>query len=125
MAGGVFGQVLADGLRSWFASTGAHIVILASFVVSLLFTTPLSLTELVQGFPERWAAWKEKLVALLPEPAPETPIESGNRRQRSRAANERSEPEPEPASAAIEPAQSEPAAAAEWPVIQPTSAVHQ
>ena len=71
------------------------------------------------GFPGRWAAWKEKLVALLPEPAPETPVETGNRRQRSRAAKERQEPEPEPVSAAIESAQSEPAASAEWPVIQP------
>ncbi len=121
MAGGVFGQVLADGLRSWFASTGAHIVILAGFLVSLLFTTPLSLTELVQGFPERWAAWREKLAALMPEPAPETPVESGNRRQRSRAVKERPEPEPaaEPASIATEPAQTESAAAVEWPVIQP------
>lgn len=121
MAGGVFGQVLADGLRSWFASTGAHIVILAGFIVSLLFTTPLSLTELVQAFPERWAAWREKLAALMPEPAPEPPVESGNRRQRSRTVKERPEPEPapEPVSMAPEPAQIESAAAVEWPVIQP------
>lgn len=121
MAGGVFGQVLADGLRSWFASTGAHIVILAGFIVSLLFTTPLSLTELVQAFPERWAAWREKLAALMPEPAPEPPVESGNRRQRSRTVKERPEPEPapEPVSMATEPAQIESAAAVEWPVIQP------
>jgi len=121
MAGGVFGQVLADGLKSWFASTGAHIVILAGFIVSLLFTTPLSLTELVQGFPERWAAWREKLAALMPEPAPEPPVESGNRRQRSRAVKERPEPElpPEPVSIAMEAVQNESAAAAEWPVIQP------
>ncbi len=121
MAGGVFGQVLADGLRSWFASTGAHIVILAGFIVSLLFTTPLSLTELVQAFPERWAAWREKLAALMPESAPEPPVESGNRRQRSRTVKERPEPEPapEPVSMATEPAQIESAAAVEWPVIQP------
>ncbi|MEY4527709.1 MAG: translocase FtsK 2 [Nitrospirota bacterium] len=125
MAGGVFGQVLADGLRSWFASTGAHIVILAGFIVSLLFTTPLSLTELVQAFPERWAAWREKLAALMPEPAPEPPVESGNRRQRNRTVKERPEPEPapEPVSMATEPAQIESAAAVEWPVIQPPIAV--
>ncbi len=119
MAGGVFGQVLADGLRSWFASTGAHIVILASFLVSLLFTTPLSLTELVQGFPERWAAWREKLAALMPEPAIEPPVESGNRRQRSRAVKERPEPEPEQASADAALMESESPAVTEWPVIQP------
>lgn len=125
MAGGVFGQVLADGLRSWFASTGAHIVILAGFIVSLLFTTPLSLTELVQAFPERWAAWRERLAALMPEPAPEPPVESGNRRQRNRTVKERPEPEPapEPVSMATEPAQIESAAAVEWPVIQPPIAV--
>ena len=118
MAGGVFGQVLADGLRSWFASTGAHIVILASFLVSLLFTTPLSLTELVQGFPERWAAWREKLAALMPEPAVEAPVETGNRRQRSRAAKEIQEAQPEKISVEDSP-EPESAAVTEWPVIQP------
>lgn len=118
MAGGVFGQVLAEGLRSWFASTGAHIVILASFLVSLLFTTPLSLTELVQGFPERWAAWREKLAALMPEPAVEAPVETGNRRQRSRAVKEIQEAQPEKMPVEDSP-ESESAAVTEWPVIQP------
>ncbi|MDO9118963.1 MAG: DNA translocase FtsK [Nitrospira sp.] len=119
MAGGVFGQVLADGLKSWFASTGAHIVILASFLVSLLFTTPLSLTELVQGFPARWDAWREKLAALMPEPAVEPPVESGNRRQRSRVMKDSPEPEPEALVEATTIAESESAPVTEWPVIQP------
>jgi len=118
MAGGVFGQVLADGLRSWFASTGAHIVILASFLVSLLFTTPLSLTELVQGFPARWEVWREKLAALMPEPAVEAPVETGNRRQRSRAAKEIQEAQSEKVSVEDSP-ETESAAVTEWPVIQP------
>src|SRR5207249_9246825 len=46
MAGGVTGQVLADGLRGYFASTGAHIIMLAGLLVSLLLATPMSLTEI-------------------------------------------------------------------------------
>lgn len=118
LAGGVMGQALAEGLRSWFASTGAHIVILASFLVSLLFTTPLSLTELVQGFPARWAAWREKLAAMMPEPAVEAPVETSNRRQRSRAVKEIQEAQPEKVSVEDSP-ETESAAVTEWPVIQP------
>ena len=36
MAGGVVGQTIADGLRAVFAGTGAHILIIAGFLVSLL-----------------------------------------------------------------------------------------
>ena len=45
-AGGLLGQVFADGLRAYFASTGAHILIIAGLLISLLFTTPLSLAQL-------------------------------------------------------------------------------
>src|SRR5690349_8719489 len=45
-AGGLFGQLLAEGLRTYFANTGAHILIISGFVVALLFTTPLSLAQL-------------------------------------------------------------------------------
>ena len=39
-----------------FAGTGAHIVIIAGFLVSLLFTTPLSLGDAVRRVPDRWSA---------------------------------------------------------------------
>jgi DNA segregation ATPase FtsK/SpoIIIE, S-DNA-T family len=73
-AGGLLGQVLADGLRAYFASTGAHILILAGFLVALLFTTPLSLAQLAVQVPE----WARKIVeiirALLPERKKEEPV---------------------------------------------------
>ena len=67
MAGGIIGQVLADGLRSYFANTGAHIVILTGLVVALLFTVPVSLTLLVQRLPEWWAEVREQMAGWLPE----------------------------------------------------------
>ena len=51
MAGGFFGQVLAESLRAYFASTGAHILIMAGLLVSLLFTTPISLSEMARRLP--------------------------------------------------------------------------
>ena len=67
MAGGMIGQVLADGLRSYFANTGAHIVILTGLMVALLFTLPISLTLLVQRLPEWWAGAREQIMAWWPE----------------------------------------------------------
>lgn len=69
MAGGFCGQLLAEGLKTVFASTGAHILIMAGFLVSLLLTTPLSLAEAARRVPERWAAFREGFMALLPERA--------------------------------------------------------
>lgn len=69
MAGGTIGQVLAGGLRSYFASTGAHILVLAGLVVSLLLATPMSLAELWQRMPGWWAKLQETVQALLPEPS--------------------------------------------------------
>ena len=69
MAGGTVGQILAGGLRSYFASTGAHILILAGLVVSLLLATPMSLAELWQRAPGWWAMLQEVTLALLPEPS--------------------------------------------------------
>src|SRR5512147_455487 len=73
-AGGLFGQILADGLRTYFASTGAHILILAGFLVALLFTTPLSLAQIAIQVPE----WGRKLLevarALIPERKNEEPV---------------------------------------------------
>ena len=67
MAGGIIGQVLAEGLRSYFANTGAHIVILTGLVVALLFTLPISLTLLIQRSPDWWAATREQMTAWLPQ----------------------------------------------------------
>lgn len=67
MAGGVVGQAIAEGLRAVFAGTGAHILIIAGFLVSLLLTTPLSLAEVVRRIPDRWATFCEGLVAMMPE----------------------------------------------------------
>ncbi|MGH7236008.1 MAG: DNA translocase FtsK 4TM domain-containing protein [Nitrospiraceae bacterium] len=66
MAGGVIGQVLADGLRGYFASTGAHIIMLAGLLVSLLLATPMSLTELWRRVPGWWEPFTEAVAAILP-----------------------------------------------------------
>ena len=83
MAGGIIGQVLADGLRSYFANTGAHIVILTGLVVALLFTVPVSLTLLVQRLPEWWAGAREQMAGWLPEWP--TSQESPSKRSRVKA----------------------------------------
>ncbi|MBI3604061.1 MAG: DNA translocase FtsK 4TM domain-containing protein, partial [Nitrospirae bacterium] len=67
LAGGTIGQLLAGGLRNYFASTGAHILILAGLVVSLLLATPMSLAELWQCVPGWWAKLREMVLAVLPE----------------------------------------------------------
>ena len=88
MGGGVVGQTIAEGLRAVFAGTGAHILIIAGFLVSLLLTTPLSLGEVVRRVPERWAALLEGIVAIIPERSVEATEqalkETGNRRQRTK-----------------------------------------
>ncbi len=76
-AGGLFGQLLADGLRTYFASTGAHIVILAGFLVALLFTTPLSLAQLAVQVSERGRKLLESIRALIPEKKAEEPSTEG------------------------------------------------
>ncbi|HQV12422.1 MAG TPA: DNA translocase FtsK [Nitrospira sp.] len=67
LAGGIIGQVLADGVRSYFATTGAHIVVLTGLMVALLFTVPLSLTALLQRVPDWWIAARECMTQLVPE----------------------------------------------------------
>ncbi len=66
-AGGVLGEWLADGLRGYFASTGAHILILSGLVISLLLAMPISLVEVGR----RTLVWGEsvraRLVAMIPE----------------------------------------------------------
>jgi S-DNA-T family DNA segregation ATPase FtsK/SpoIIIE len=65
MAGGVSGRLLADGLRNYFASTGAHIIVLSGLVVSLLLATPMSLVDLWQRVPGWWTSITEAIAALL------------------------------------------------------------
>ncbi len=117
MAGGIGGQVIAEGLRAVFASTGAHILIIAGLLVSLLFTTPLSLTECVSRMPERWASLRERLAALMPEPSVEAPPEPGSRRQKAKTKGTRAVVLEEPLSEM--PEEPEPMAAPEPPIIQP------
>jgi DNA segregation ATPase FtsK/SpoIIIE, S-DNA-T family len=68
MAGGVIGGFIADTLRDSFASTGAHILVLAGLLVSLLLATPMSLGELWKRVPDWWASLSETMAALLPAP---------------------------------------------------------
>jgi S-DNA-T family DNA segregation ATPase FtsK/SpoIIIE len=87
MAGGAVGQVLAETLRSYFANTGAHIIILCGFVVALLFTVPISVGRLLQRTPEWWASTRERVTALIPEfPAWPTTASTGPKRSRTKAA---------------------------------------
>ena len=97
LAGGIIGQVLADGVRSYFATTGAHIVVLTGLMVALLFTVPLSLTALLQRVPDWWIAFRERMVGLVPE-WPVKQDEPTNQPKRSRVkvarpAREMEEPE--------------------------------
>ena len=97
MAGGIIGQVLADGIRGYFATTGAHIVILTGLMVALLFTVPVSLTLLLQRVPDWWAAVRERMVGLVPEwPAKqEGPINLAKRARVKVARPSRETEEPE------------------------------
>jgi DNA segregation ATPase FtsK/SpoIIIE, S-DNA-T family len=70
MAGGICGQLLAEGLRTYFASTGAHILIIAGFLVSMLYTTPVSLAQLALRLPEWWNRAASCISALIPERGP-------------------------------------------------------
>ncbi|MBM4133906.1 MAG: DNA translocase FtsK [Nitrospira sp.] len=67
LGGGRVGHLLADGLRLYFASTGAHIIVLAGLLVSLLLAAPMSLADLWQRVPGWWAKLKETILALIPE----------------------------------------------------------
>ncbi len=56
LAGGWGGQALAETLRTYFASTGAHILLVSGLVVSLLLSTSLSLAHLGMRL-SRWGEW--------------------------------------------------------------------
>jgi S-DNA-T family DNA segregation ATPase FtsK/SpoIIIE len=61
MAGGAAGHWLAESLRFYFATTGAHIILLSGLLVSLLLATPMSLAELGRRLP----AWRQHTAARL------------------------------------------------------------
>ncbi|MFM8550888.1 MAG: DNA translocase FtsK [Nitrospiraceae bacterium] len=67
LGGGRIGHLLADGLRQYFASTGAHIIVLAGLLMSLLLAAPMSLADLWQRVPGWWAKLKERVLALIPD----------------------------------------------------------
>ncbi len=115
MAGGLFGHVIAESLKAYFASTGAHILIIAGFLVSLLFTTPLSLAQLATRLPE-WGSWLfTKARAMIPErPAVEPPDETPRKIKAKPAKSIRAVIEE-----AIPVTDSIPAPPVELPVIQP------
>lgn len=118
-AGGLFGQLLADGLRTYFANTGAHILIISGFVVALLFTAPVSLAQLAVHAAE----WAKQAVAgltvLIPErttePTADPPKPAKPKRTKSiRAVIEEVLPQPEevsPPPAVLPPVMVPPAAA--------------
>jgi len=70
-AGGISGRLLASGLRAYFASTGAHIILLAGLTIALLLAVPVSLVELSQRLP----GWREKLRETLTALIPDRPKE--------------------------------------------------
>jgi S-DNA-T family DNA segregation ATPase FtsK/SpoIIIE len=112
MAGGIIGQTLAETLRAYFANTGAHIIILAGFLVALLFTVPVSVGTLLQRVPEWWDRVKDRMAALIPE----WPVPSASETKRTRQKPVR------PARPAFTEAQAEPALEAverEPPLLEP------
>jgi S-DNA-T family DNA segregation ATPase FtsK/SpoIIIE len=87
MAGGVVGQVLADGLRGFFATTGAHILILSGLIISLLLTMPISLSKVAQRL---WAS-AGALRARIAE-SWDTRVEARAQRERTKRVKSRSRP---------------------------------
>ncbi len=115
IAGGFFGQAIAESLRAYFASTGAHILIIAGLLVSLLFTAPISLSEIARRIPG-WGNWMfnraRTMIPDRPEEEEAVPVSQRKTRQKSssaiRAVIEETLPE-----AIAEPELN-------WPVIQPS-----
>jgi S-DNA-T family DNA segregation ATPase FtsK/SpoIIIE len=115
IAGGFFGQAIAESLRAYFASTGAHILIIAGLLVSLLFTAPISLSEIARRIPG-WGNWMfnraRTMIPDRPEEEEAVPDSPRKTRQKSssaiRAVIEETLPE-----AIAEPELN-------WPIIQPS-----
>jgi DNA segregation ATPase FtsK/SpoIIIE, S-DNA-T family len=114
MAGGVCGRVLAEGLRAYFASTGAHILIMAGLLVSLLFTTSLSLRKIAQRIPGIGSWMFTRARTLIPDRPVEDSVPESPRKAKQKS--------PKSIRAVIEEALPEAAAEPEldWPVIQPS-----
>ena len=113
MAGGFFGQVVAESLRAYFANTGAHILIIAGLLVSLLFTTTISLSAMAQRLPG-WGNWMlNRVRALIPERSVEESDSESPRKAKQKSSKS--------IRAVIEEALPEAVAEPEldWPVIQP------
>lgn len=115
MAGGLVGQLLAESLRAYFASTGAHILIMAGLLISLLFTTPISLSEMAQKLPSLGNWLVTRVRAWIPErpeeeSAPESPKKGKQKSPKSLRAVMEEETLPD---ATAEPE-------LDWPVIQPS-----
>ncbi|MFQ5990997.1 MAG: DNA translocase FtsK 4TM domain-containing protein [Nitrospiraceae bacterium] len=66
MAGGLGGELIAESLRNYFASAGAHIIVLAGLLVSLLLATPISLVDVVRRAPNWWESFRDVAAALPP-----------------------------------------------------------
>ena len=87
MAGGVFGEVLAESLRAYFASTGAHILIVAGLLVSLLFTAPISLAEIARRIPG-WGNWMfNRARTLIPDRSEEEDVPAPPRKTRQKSSS--------------------------------------
>ena len=114
MAGGLFGRVLAEGLRTYFASTGAHILIMAGLLVSLLFTTSMSLAKMAQRIPGLSNWMFNRARALIPDRPVEESVPESPRKAKQKSSKSIRE--------VIEEALPESAAEPEldWPVIQPS-----
>ena len=56
LGGGVIGQGLASFLKTYFASTGAHIILFSTLLVTLLLSTSTSLAHLL----DRLSGWMER-----------------------------------------------------------------
>ncbi|OGW67483.1 MAG: hypothetical protein A3H49_03455 [Nitrospirae bacterium RIFCSPLOWO2_02_FULL_62_14] len=65
-AGGRVGLAIADGLRGYFASTGAHIIVLAGLVISMLLATPMSLADLARRLSQWWISFSELVILRMP-----------------------------------------------------------
>ncbi len=115
MAGGFFGQVLAESLRAYFASTGAHILIIAGLLVSLLFTAPISLSEIARRLPGLGNWMFNRARTLIPDRPVEEAVPESSRKARQKSATA--------IRAVIEEALPEAVAEPEldWPVIQQPS----
>ncbi|MBI5315661.1 MAG: DNA translocase FtsK 4TM domain-containing protein [Nitrospirae bacterium] len=114
MAGGIFGRVLAESLRIYFASTGAHILIMAGLLVSLLFTTSISLAKVAQRIPGLGNWMFNRARALIPDRPEEEAASEPLRKAKQRSSKSIRE--------VIEEALPEAAGEPEldWPVIQPS-----